>query len=87
MDSNTRLSLADLSEDELTDLIDEATRRREQLRAAGDREAKQGPYGSKGQDVRDPHHGAIAAPTPNEVEKVGPAHGIDDQPPRQARTA
>lgn len=78
---NPPFNLSELSEDELTDLIDEATRLRDTLRESREREAGIGPYGSKGQHVRDPDHGAIAAPTPNEVEEVGPAHGVEDPPP------
>lgn len=67
--------LSDFSEDELQDVIDDATHRRDELRESREREARIGPYGSKGQDVRDPAHGVIPVPTPNEVEAVGPAHG------------
>jgi hypothetical protein len=70
--------LADFSEDELGDLIAKASSRRDELREAREREAGIGPYGSKGQDVRNPQHGAISAPTPNEVEAVGPEHGLEE---------
>lgn len=72
------LDLSDLSEDELSDLIDEASQRRDELRESREREAGIGRYGSIGQDVRDPDHGTIPVPTPNEVEEVGPEHGVDD---------
>jgi hypothetical protein len=68
--------LSDFSEDELSDLIDEATGRRDELRASREREAAVGLYGSKGQDVRDPGHGTIPVPTPNEVKDTGPEHGV-----------
>jgi hypothetical protein len=71
------LDISEFSEDELTDLIRTAEHRRDALREAREREAGIGPYGSKGQDVHDPDHGAIAAPTPNEVEAVGAAHGAE----------
>ena len=71
------LDLTDFSEDQLSDLIDDATHRRDELRESREREASLGRYGSDGQDVRNPDHGAIPAPTPNEVEDVGPAHGVD----------
>lgn len=71
------LELSELSEDELTDLIGKATRRRNELRESRAREAAVGPYGSKGQDVRNPDHGPISAPTPNEVSAVGPTHGAE----------
>lgn len=71
------LDISEFSEDELTDLIHAAKDRRNELRDAREREAGTGPYGSKGQDVHDPDHGAIAAPTPNEVEEVGSEHGAE----------
>ena len=71
------IELSDFSEDQLSDLIDEATQRRDELRRSREREAATGLYGSKGQDVRDPTHGVIPVPTPNEVKDVGPEHGID----------
>ena len=70
------LDLSNLSEDELSDLIDDASRRRDELRESREREAGAGRYGSVGQDVRDPKHGVIPVPTPNEVEDVGPQHGV-----------
>lgn len=84
INTNQRLVLSEFSEDELTDVIEEATRLRENLRKSRKREAAIGPYGSKGQDVRDPDHGVIPVPTPNEVEKVGPAHGIEESPRKVA---
>ncbi|MBP1861194.1 hypothetical protein [Rhizobium herbae] len=73
--------LSDFSEDELTALIDEATRLRQTRRSSRDRELSPAADGSKGQDVRDPNHGAITAPTPREVKEEGPAHGV----PHKAR--
>lgn len=72
------LDLSDFSEDQLSDLIDKAAHRRDELRDSREREAGIGRYGSNGQDVRDPNHGTIPTPTPNEVEEVGLAHGVDD---------
>ena len=77
------LDLSDFSEDELSDIIDDATHRRDELRESREREAGPGRYGSIGQDVRNPDHGTIPVPTPNEVEDVGPAHGVDDAMGRQ----
>lgn len=71
------LDLSDFSEDQLSDLIDDATLRRDELRESREREAEVGLYGSKGQDVRDPDHGTIPVPTPNEVKADGPAHGVE----------
>ena len=71
------IDLSDLSEDELTDLIGEATRRRDTLRESRERESAAGPSGSLGQDVRDPNHGVIPVPTPNEVEEDAEEHGVD----------
>jgi len=71
------LDISEFSEDELTDLIHAAKDRRDELRDARQREAATGPSGAKGQDVHNPDHGAIAAPTPNEVEEVGPEHGAE----------
>lgn len=68
--------LSDFSEDELTALIDEATRLQQARRQSNDRELPTGADGSKGQDLGDPHHGAIPAPTPREVKRDGPAHGV-----------
>lgn len=70
--------LSDFSEDELSDIIDDATHRRDELRESREREARPGRYGSIGQDVHNPDHGTIPVPTPNEVEDVGPAHGVAD---------
>lgn len=72
--------LSVLSEDELTNLIEAATQRRETLRNSRKREAEIGPQGSKGQDVRNPDHGVVPVPTPSEVKAVGPAHGVDGTP-------
>lgn len=72
------LDLSDFSEDQLSDLIADATSRRTELRESRQRESVPGRYGSNGQDVRDPGHGVIPVPTPNEVEDVGPAHGVED---------
>lgn len=72
------VNLTEFSEDELTDLIKNAGDRRDELRQSREHEAATGLYGSKGQDVRNPNHGAISAPTPNEVKRDGPAHGVTD---------
>ena len=79
------LDLSDFSEDELSDIIKNATLRRDELRQSREREAGPGRYGSIGQDVRNPAHGTIPVPTPNEVEDVGPAHGVDQDGGRQVR--
>jgi hypothetical protein len=67
--------LSELSEDELTGLIDEATSMRQSKRDSRERETAVGADGARGQDVEDPNHGAITAPTPREVREKGPAHG------------
>ncbi len=67
--------LTDFSEDELDALIGEATSLRDSRRSDRARELPEAADGSKGQDVRDPDHGAITAPTPREVKEEGPAHG------------
>ncbi len=67
--------LSDYSEDELTHLIDEATSLRQTQRDSRERELPTASDGSKGQDVQDPGHGVITAPTPRAVEEEGPAHG------------
>lgn len=67
--------LTDYSEGELTSLIDEATRLREELRNSREQENTTAADGSKGQDVRNPDHGVITAPTPKDVKEEGPAHG------------
>jgi hypothetical protein len=71
----TTLDLSDLSEQELTALIDEATRLRRTLSDSRERERATAADGSKGQDVKDPNHGVITAPTPRAVKEEGPAHG------------
>lgn len=76
MSATRGIEISDLSEDELSDLIDEATRRRDGLRESRVREAAIGPTGSIGQNVRDPDHGTIPVPTPNEVKEDGPLHGL-----------
>lgn len=68
--------LSDFSEDELTDLIDEATRLQQARRQSSDRELPTGAAGSKGQDVGGPDHGVIPTPTPRDVKDEGPAHGV-----------
>ncbi|MCL6708318.1 hypothetical protein M8R20_15060 [Pseudomonas sp. R2.Fl] len=68
--------LSTLSEPELTELIDEATRLREERIAERRRERRVGPDGAMGQDVNDPDHGAIPVPTPRAVKDKGPAHGV-----------
>ncbi len=56
--------LSGLSEDELTDLIDEATSIRAIQQADRRREtARSGPERQR-QDVNDPNHGTIPTPTP-----------------------
>jgi hypothetical protein len=72
---DTPFNLSDLSEDELTALIDEATSIRLTLRNSRERELPTGADGSQGQDVRDPNHGVIPVPTPREVKEAGTAHG------------
>lgn len=71
----TTFDLSDLSEGELTALIDEAVSLRETLRTSRERERTTAADGSKGQDVHDPDHGVITAPTPRQVKEEGPAHG------------
>jgi hypothetical protein len=77
------IDLTVLSEDELNDLISEASERRNALRESRERESRVGLYGSSGQDVHDPKHGVIPVPTPNEVKAVGPLHGVGDHKPRE----
>lgn len=72
--------LSDLSEGELTVLIDEATSLRQTRRESRDHERSTASDGSKGQDVHDPDHGVITAPTPREVKEEGPAHGAPEKP-------
>ncbi|MGY5810324.1 hypothetical protein ACXHXG_21825 [Rhizobium sp. LEGMi198b] len=67
--------LSELSEEELTALIEEATTLRDIRRKTRDRELATGADGSRGQDVKDPDHGAITTPTPRDVKEEGPAHG------------
>lgn len=71
----TTFDLSDLSEQELTTLIDEATRLRQTRRDSRESERTTAADGSKGQDVEDPNHGVITAPTPRSVKEEGPAHG------------
>jgi len=71
--------LSDYSEDELTSLIDEATMLRQTQRESRKRELPTASDGSKGQDVHNPDHGVIAAPTPRAVEEEGPAHGAPEK--------
>ncbi|NTG48268.1 hypothetical protein G6M04_12820 [Agrobacterium rhizogenes] len=68
--------LSDLSEEELTSLIEEAGSLRDARRKTRDRELSTGADGSKGQNVTDPQHGVIPTPTPREVKDDGPAHGV-----------
>lgn len=72
------VDLSEFSEDELTGLIADATARRDALCRNREREAATGRFGSKGQDVLDPDHGPISAPTPNAVKEVAPEHGVSD---------
>ncbi|MFS8057452.1 hypothetical protein QD357_32380 [Rhizobium sp. BR 317] len=69
------IDLSDFSDEELTSLIEEATTLRRTRRESRDRELASGADGSKGQDVRDPDHGAITTPTPRDVKEEGSAHG------------
>ncbi|WP_276118828.1 hypothetical protein [Pararhizobium qamdonense] len=71
----TTFDISDLSEQELTTLIDEATRLRQTRRDSRELERPTAVDGSKGQDVQDPDHGAITAPTPRSVKEEAPAHG------------
>lgn len=71
----TTFDLSSLSEQELTALIDEATRLRQTLSDSREHERATAADGSKGQDVKDPNHGVITAPTPRSVKEEGPAHG------------
>lgn len=71
----TTINLSDLSEQELTALIDEATSLRQTRRNSREHERATAADGSKGQDVKDPNHGVITAPTPRSVKEEGPAHG------------
>ncbi|MBX9459106.1 MAG: hypothetical protein KL863_25425 [Rhizobium sp.] len=71
------IDITDFSEDELSDLIADATRRRDELRESRENESRTGPSGSAGQDVLAPQHGVITAPTPNSVEEDAPKHGVD----------
>ncbi|WFU11273.1 hypothetical protein QA646_23010 (plasmid) [Rhizobium sp. CB3090] len=75
------IDLSDFSDEELTSLIDDATALRKARRESRDRERAMGADGSKGQDVRDPDHGAITTPTPREVKEEGPAHGAPGKAP------
>ncbi|MCV9997804.1 hypothetical protein OE766_06065 [Pararhizobium sp. YC-54] len=72
----TTFDLSDMSEQELTALIDEATSLRQTLRDSREHERATAADGSKGQDVHDPDHGVITTPTPREVKEEGPAHGV-----------
>lgn len=71
--------LSDLSEAELTTLIDEATTLRHRRRSSRERETPTAADGSKGQDVHDPDHGVITAPTPREVKQEGSARGAAEK--------
>ncbi|WP_426228682.1 hypothetical protein [Pararhizobium sp. DWP3-4] len=71
----TTFDISGLSEQELTALIDEATSLRQTLSDSREHERATAADGSKGQDVNDPNHGAITAPTPRAVKEEGPAHG------------
>ncbi len=73
--------LSAFSDDELTALIDEATGLRNTRRDSRERELATAADGSKGQDVRDPEHGVITAPTPRDVKEEGPAHGAPESSP------
>ena len=76
--------LSAFSDDELTTLINEATGLRDSRRGSRERELTPAADGSKGQDVHNPEHGVITAPTPREVKEEGPAHGV---PSSSRRTA
>lgn len=69
--------LSGCSEKELASLIDEAQAMRQKLRDSREREGAAAADGSKGQDVHDPEHGAITAPTPREVKDEGRRHGTE----------
>ncbi|MDL2406249.1 hypothetical protein PY650_11395 [Rhizobium calliandrae] len=71
--------LSNFSDEELTSLIEEATTLRDIRRESRDREPAIGADGSKGQDVRDPDHGAVPTPTPRDVKEEGPSHGAPDK--------
>ncbi len=67
--------LSGLSEPELTDLIEAANMERNRRRVESARERSPDENGSMGQDVNDPHHGAITTPTPHAVRD----HAPDDE--------
>ncbi|ULJ76003.1 hypothetical protein [Rhizobium gallicum] len=68
--------LSNLSDEELSSLIDEATTLRDTRRASREGERRVASDGSMGQDVRAPDHGVIPTPTPREVKDEGQAHGV-----------
>ncbi|NNH31271.1 hypothetical protein C9413_17695 [Rhizobium sp. SEMIA 4085] len=68
--------LSNLSDDELSSLINEATTLRDTRRASREDERRVASDGSTGQDVTDPDHGVIPTPTPREVKDEGQAHGL-----------
>jgi hypothetical protein len=76
-------NLANLSDEELNTLVNEATKLRDFRRENQSRENAVDADGAKGQDVRDPDHGVITSPTPREVREEGLAHGVPDRHPRE----
>lgn len=63
--------LTAMTEDELDQLIADATRERKTRGAPDERAADEN--GVRGQDVNDPNHGAITTPAPHQVREH--AHG------------
>lgn len=74
---------SDFSEDELQDVISAAQRKLDRIQKDRLSEKQTGSSGSRGQEVRDLEHGVIAAPTPNEVERVAALHGVPLQYPNK----
>jgi len=62
--------LTAMTEDELDQLIADATRERGTREAPDERSADEN--GVRGQDVNDPNHGAITTPAPHQVREHGP---------------
>ncbi|OJF95561.1 hypothetical protein [Pararhizobium antarcticum] len=78
-----RIDLSDLSQNELSNVIDEAKDVQQTRQDSRERELPTAADGSKGQDVHDPDHGVITAPTPREVKEEGPAHGAEKDLPQK----
>jgi len=70
--------LSDFSDEELNTLIEEATMLQNARRESRERERPTDKDGSKGQDVKDPDHGAIPTPTPRDVKDAGRGNGVPD---------